>query len=354
MIGGFIQDWKNTLISFNSTIGDVIHNLEASNFQIALVVSQEGVLLGTITDGDIRRGLLRGFSLSYQIESVLNKDPVVVPPNLSRETVLQIMQANKVHQLPIVDKGRKVVGLHAWNSVYAPEVIKNTIFIMAGGEGRRLRPYTENCPKPLLPINGKPMLEYIIERAKREGFSNFVLAINYLGKMIEDYFEDGKKWDVKISYIKESEPLGTAGAISLWESCSSDPFIVCNGDVLTDIRYLDMLNFHNHHSACATMGIRLYEWKHPFGVVKTEGVEIHSFEEKPISRSHVNAGIYVLSPSVFSILEKGKYCDMPTVFKNLRDNRGRTIVYPIHETWLDIGHIADFELAKKKLSSMPF
>lgn len=191
------------------------------------------------------------------------------------------------------------------------------------------------------------MLEHIIERAKAEGFRHFVLAIHYLGHMIEDYFGDGSRWQVQIDYLREESPLGTAGALSLLNPRPDTPFVVSNGDVLTDIRYDELLDFHCRHGAAATMAVRLHEWQHPFGVVRTKGVEIIGFEEKPIARSHINAGIYVMEPGALDVLGVGEHCDMPTLFSRLQERAARIIVYPMHEPWLDVGRPDDLERAQE-------
>ncbi|RHX78279.1 CBS domain-containing protein [Leptospira yasudae] len=335
--------WHSALLPLGSTIQDVIRNLDDSALQIALIVSEDNQLIGTITDGDIRRGLLRGMDLNSVIDSIVFRESLVVTPQMSREMVIQLMQANKIHQLPIVDDRRKVVGLYLWDEILTPSQRPNTFVIMAGGKGTRLMPHTENCPKPLLPVAGKPMLEHIIERAKAEGFVNFSIAIHYLGHMIEEYFGDGKRFDVNIEYIKEEEALGTAGALSLIKKLPNEPFLVTNGDVMTDIRYGELLDFHIRHGASATMAVRLHEWQHPFGVVRTKGVDIVGFEEKPIYRSHVNAGIYALNPETLSSLKAGTHCDMPTLFSRLGEDGNRTIVYPMHEPWIDVGRPDDLE-----------
>jgi dTDP-glucose pyrophosphorylase len=322
-----------------------IRCLDASGLQIVLVVSERGTLLGTLTDGDIRRGLLRGLDLSSPIETIVYRDPLVVPPQMSRETVLQLMRANKFHQLPVIDEERRVVGMHLWDELISPGERPTTMVIMAGGRGTRLRPLTENCPKPMLPVNGKPMLEHIIERARMEGFRNFVIAVHYLSHMIEEYFGDGSRLRIRIQYLHENTPLGTAGAIGLLRPRPDEALVVSNGDVLTDIRYGELLDFHFRNSAAATMAVRLHEWQHPFGVVRTKGVDIIGFEEKPVTRSHINAGIYVLEPAALDALNEGEPCDMPTLFGRLKDRAERTIVYPMHEPWLDVGHPADYDAA---------
>lgn len=339
------KQWHKALLPADVTVRDVIGNLDETAFQIALVVSADGSLLGTVTDGDIRRGLLRGLDMSNSVDSIIHRSPLVVPPELGREMVLQLMQANKIHQLPVVDQDRKVVGLHILDDLIAPSHRSNLMVIMAGGLGTRLRPHTETCPKPLLPVAGKPMLEHIIERAKEEGFNHFVLALHYLGHMIEDHFGDGSRWQVKIEYLRENSPLGTAGALRLLSPKPSNPFLVTNGDVLTDIRYGDLLDFHCRHGAQATMAVRQHEWQHPFGVVRVRGVDIVGFDEKPVSRSHINAGVYVLEPDVLDSLNNDERCDMPTLFCRLQEQAERTIVYPMHEPWLDVGRPDDYEQA---------
>jgi dTDP-glucose pyrophosphorylase len=338
--------WRRALISESATLADVIRNLDESSLQIALVVTPQGNLIGTLTDGDVRRGLLRGLDLSSPVDAIVARSPLVVPPQMGRDLVLQLMQANKIHQLPVVDENRLLVGLHLWDDLMAPQQRPNLMVIMAGGQGTRLRPHTENCPKPLLPVGGKPMLEHIIERAKADGFGHFVLAVHYLGHMIEEYFGDGSRWQVKIDYLREESPLGTAGAIGLLAQRPEVPFVVTNGDVLTDIRYGEILDFHMRHGAAATMAVRLHEWQHPFGVVRTRGVDIVGFEEKPIARSHINAGIYVLEPAALDSLSKAEHCDMPTLFSRLQERNARTIVYPMHEPWLDVGRPDDLQRAQ--------
>lgn len=345
------EQWRNALLPLNSTIQQGIACLDKSTLQIALVVSGDGVLIGTLTDGDIRRGLLRGLGLSSPIDTIIHRESLVVPPELSRSTALQIMQANKIRQLPVIDLNRCVIGLHIWDDLLTPVERPNLMVIMAGGQGSRLRPYTESCPKPLLPVSGKPMLEHIIERAKAEGFIHFVLAIRYLGHMIEEYFGDGSRWNVCIEYLREDLPLGTAGALGLLNPHPEHPFLVSNGDVLTDIHYGELVDFHCRNGALATMAVRLHEWQHPFGVVHTQGVDIIGFEEKPVSRSHINAGVYVLEPEALNLLTTDEPCDMPTLFSRLQERSARTIVYPMHEPWMDVGRLDDYKQAQENMPS---
>ncbi len=216
--------WRKALLPGNATLQEAIRNLDDSAMQIALVVSETDVLLGTITDGDIRRGLLRGLSLTSSIDSVVHADPMVVPPEFSRDMVLQLMRSNKVLQLPVVNEDRQVVGLHVLDRLMEPKKRPNLMVIMAGGKGTRLRPHTEECPKPLLPVAGKPMLEHIIQRAKSEGFEHFVLSVNYLGHMIEEHFGDGSRWQVQISYLREDSRWAPPVPSACWTSGPSGRF----------------------------------------------------------------------------------------------------------------------------------
>jgi NDP-sugar pyrophosphorylase family protein len=249
----------------------------------------------------------------------------------------------------VVDEQQHVVGLHVWDEITTPPTRSNVMVIMAGGKGMRMRPLTDDCPKPMVMIAGKPMLEHIIQRGKLEGFSHFVLAIHYLGHMIEEYFSDGSRLGVRIDYLREESPLGTAGALGLLDPRPNEPFVVSNGDVVTDIRYGELLDFHNRHQASATMAVRAYELQHPFGVVQTRGVDIIGFEEKPVVRSYINAGVYVVSPDALVDLTGGTPCDMPALFERLQHRSKRTVAYPMHEPWLDVGRPDDLNKANNTL-----
>ena len=343
--------WCRAILRADSTIQQAIRNLDEVAVKIVLVVNEAGVLEGTLSDGDIRRGLLRGLDLNSPIASVVHRNALVVPSEMGREMVMQLMVANKIQQIPVVDEHHHVVGLHLWDEITTPPLRPNLMVIMAGGMGTRLRPHTESCPKPLLLVAGKPMLEHIIDRAKLEGFNHFVLAIHYLGHMIEAHFGRGERLGVQIDYLREESPLGTAGALGLLNPLPDAPFVVTNGDVITDIRYGELLDFHARHSAAATMAVRVHEWQHPFGVVQMQGVEIVGFEEKPIARSHINAGVYALDPDALSVLAADEHCDMPTLFERLQAKSMRTVAYPMHEPWLDVGRPVDLKQAEAEAAN---
>lgn len=344
-MNGADNGWREAVLPINATIREAVSVLNNIGLKIVLVLDSEEALLGTILDGDIRRGLLKGLELSSPIETIVHREALVVARTVSRSAVRKLMSDHKIQQIPITDEKGRVVGLHLWDEIGMPTVRPNIMVIMAGGKGTRLHPQTENCPKPLLPVAGKPILEHIIDRAKMEGFRHFILAIYYLGHMIEDYFQDGKRFGVTIEYLREELPLGTAGALSLLELRPDLPFVVTNGDVLTGIRYGEMLDFHLEQNAMATMAVRWHEWQNPFGVVETDGIDIVGYSEKPISRTHINAGVYVIEPSALDFLTKSTPYDMPSLFELIKKNSLRVVAYPIHEQWLDVGRPDDLREA---------
>ena len=346
--------WRRALISPEATLGEVIENLNEVAIKLALCVDTEGRLLGVVSDGDLRRGLLRGMFMHDSVREIANPSPLVVPEGADREIVRAIMKANKVQQVPVVDDEGRVVGLHLWDSLDTTPSHDHAMIIMAGGKGTRLRPYTENCPKPMLRIAGKPMLEHIVERAKSQGFRRFVFSLNYLGQMIRDHFGDGSAHGVEVVYVEETEPLGTAGALSLIQPRPGSAFVVTNGDVLTDIDYRELIEFRERYNAHGVMAVRVYEWTNPYGVVRMENVDITGFAEKPVSRSHINAGVYAFAPSVLDHLVRHRHCDMPTLFDRLREAGHRTVAYPMHEPWLDVGRPDDLERANRAFSASTY
>ena len=341
------EQWRHAVLPVDANIKQAVEILDKVALKIVLIIGNSQNLVGTVTDGDIRRGLLRDLDLNSPLIEVINKNPFVVHRELDREELLNLMTLNKVQQIPLLNNKNQLLGLYTWDEINTPLSRSHTIVIMAGGKGLRLSPHTLKCPKPLLPVAGKPILEHLIIRAKKQGFSNFLLAINYLGHMIEDHFEDGKKLGVNIQYLRESFPLGTAGALGLIKSKPSESFIVTNGDIISDINYLELINFHEQNNAIGTMAVRGYDLQNPFGVVKTQGIDIVSFEEKPITQTLINAGVYVLDPMVLEILSGLEYYDMSQLFLRLQSEQKRIVAFPIHEAWVELGN-------SKDLLSAPF
>lgn len=305
--------------------------------KIALVVDSERRLLGTLTDGDIRRGLLQGKTLDTTAEDLMNRSFRFVRTGHDEAEALEMMRREAIFQIPVLDLDGKVVDLILLKEVLSPAIITNPVVIMAGGKGTRLRPYTETCPKPMLPVNGKPILEILLEQFISSGFKNFYFSVNYLKEKIIDYFKDGSSYGVSINYLVEDEPLGTAGSLQLLPADISQPFLVMNGDVLTHFNPSQLLRFHQEHEAHSTICVREYTTTIPFGVVKTDGFELAGFEEKPSYRQLVNAGVYIIDPSLIQLLPKKQSTDMPSLLNNAQNCGYRVAVCPIHEYWLDVG-----------------
>ena len=332
---------KSILIFSNSSIKISAIKLQKSGLKILLVVDQKNNFLGTFVDGDLRRALLMNFDLSEPVSKVINSNPIFIDQEKSRSEVLNLMKKNKIFQIPVIEK-RKVIGIYFWDNLNETEKLENHFVIMAGGQGKRLLPLTESIPKPMLEVYGKPMLQHIIEKAKAEGFYKFIISINYLGHIIKKYFGNGSKFNVEIEYIKEAKPLGTAGSLKLADLVIRKPFILTNADVLTDIKYTDLLNFHLYYHADATMAIKKFEWQNPYGVIQTNGIDLTDIKEKPIHYSYINAGIYCLNNSCIKLIKKNSAIDVTDLFKLAKRKNFKTIVYPMHENWRDIGLIDQY------------
>jgi dTDP-glucose pyrophosphorylase/predicted transcriptional regulator len=342
--------WRDSIVKTNTPIKIAIEQINKVGIKIALVLDENYRLLGTISDGDFRRGMLSGLTLEDTVEKIMNKNPRTVNQGTSRLEILKLMNDTKILQIPIVDRNNFVIGLHLWDDISVQAKHSNIMVIMAGGKGSRLHPQTENRPKPMLLVAGIPILEHIIKRARSQGFNHFIVAINYLGQIIEDYFKDGQKFGVKIEYLREDVPLGTAGALSLLRRKPERAFIVTNGDVITDINYSDFLEYHAVQNAAVTVAVHTHEFQIPYGVVQINGLEVESYEEKPIVSSLINAGVYALDPDILDLITEPKFRDMPELLDISRDLKKKVIVYPLHESWIDIGRPIDLEIANKNNS----
>ena len=333
-------------LSPNSTIKEALKIIDSGAVKIALVVDENDKLLGTITDGDIRRAILKGKSLEDSIKDVYFKNPLTVSIDENKENIINLCISKKIYQVPVVDKDGKVVKIMLLDEILKPKEYPNRVILMVGGLGTRLRPLTENTPKPMLNVGGKPILQTIIERFRDYGFKNITLCVNYKAEMIKEYFEDGSKFGVNIDYVIENKRMGTAGALSLLKEKPKEPFFVMNGDILTNINFENMLEYHLEHNSTATMAVREYDFQVPFGVVKMENNEIKAIEEKPTYKFFVSAGIYMLNPECIDYIPKNEFYDMPTLFEDLIKDNKKTFSFPIREYWLDIGRIEEYDKAQ--------
>jgi dTDP-glucose pyrophosphorylase len=346
-----VDIWKKTLLSPLGSIGDAIKILNDTALRIVLIADSDLKLVGTVTDGDIRRGLLRDLTLASPISEVTNTKPIVVPQKFAREVVLEIMSSHKVFQIPVVDEGLKLVGLHVRNEQNTHAARDNVVVIMAGGKGTRLLPKTEKIPKPMALISGRPILAHIIEKACSEGFTQIYLSLGYLGHIIQDYFGDGTNFGVSINYLKENTPLGTAGALYQMRGKFKAPVLVTNGDIITEVSFSDLYDHHLLNRSAITVAVRSHEITNPFGVVSIEGDQIVNLVEKPVYKSYVSAGLYVLNPRTVNFVDDGSPVDMPDLVLSVLKSGLKVNAYFVHEDWADIGTTADLkEIRSKRIS----
>jgi UDP-2,4-diacetamido-2,4,6-trideoxy-beta-L-gulopyranose hydrolase len=346
---------KNILISAEQTIRDALLAINSDTFmKIAIVVDKKRKLKGVITDGDVRRALLSGFSLDAPAIEIMNCSPVTAEPDSAKKDLIAIMEERGIFAIPILNEG-VLVGVETYHDASKRKSYENPVFLMAGGFGTRLRPLTDNCPKPLLDIGGRPLLETALISFVNSGFKNFYISTHYLHEMIRDYFGSGSKWGVNITYVHEESPLGTGGALGLLPIDMPDlPIIIMNGDVLTTIDFEKLLDFHLKNKAAATLCVREYEYQVPYGVIKGDGHNVVSMEEKPVHNFFVNAGIYVIDPPVIRSVTKNEYLDMPALLEQKIKKNHEVLMFPIHEYWLDIGRIEDFRRAQEDYASLNF
>ncbi len=332
-------------VSPRATVKQAIAVIDRGAAQIALV--EDGSrLLGIVTDGDIRRALLRGETIDSTVEKVMRKDFSFLDATASEEEALTLMQRKTLYQIPALNTEGRVVRLFLLEELIKPKTLPNTVVIMAGGKGERLRPMTQNCPKPMIQVGGKPLLEIILQQCIDAGFRNFYFSVNYLKDQIKQYFEYGAKWDASIRYLEEDSPLGTGGAISLIPERPVDPLLVLNGDVLTRVDYCHLLRFHRDHSAAATMCVREHVTQIPYGVVEIDDVKVLAITEKPLLTHYVNAGIYLLNPELLDLLEPNTFLDMPQLLERAARESYAVSAFPIHEYWLDVGQPETLERAR--------
>ena len=337
--------WKDVLVSPLTSIIDTIKIIDATALQIALVVDDNNRLLGTLTDGDVRRAILSETSLTDPVQTVMNREFTSVSITETRDNILALMKEKQFHQIPVLDENRCIVGLELLDELLSIKKRHNLVVLMAGGLGTRLGLLTKECPKPLLKVGNKAVLETIIDNCKEYGFYKFAISINYKAEMIQDYCKDGSQWGVEISYIHENKRLGTAGALGLLQTTPDLPILVMNADVLTKVNFQHLLDFHDGHQSVATMCVREYDFQVPYGVVKIDKQRLLGIEEKPVHRFFVSAGIYILNPEILGVVPKDEYFDMPTLFDKMLEQNMETTVFPIREYWLDIGKLDDFERA---------
>ena len=339
------KNWKKTILDKSKKIKFAIKCLNKTGLQIILVQDKKK-FFGTLTDGDIRRGLVKGLSLNDSIDKITFQSPVITGGHENLSTIKNLMEVNSIKSLPIVDKEKKICGLY-FNNLKSNNINKPLVVLMAGGKGTRLLPLTKNTPKGMLKISGKPMIEIILNKFISEGFLEFIFSLNYQSKKITNYFKNGKKWGAKIKYFKEKNFLGTIGSVYYLKKFIKKNFIVINCDVITNVKIMDMFLYHVNNQAYATIGTRVVETKSAFGHIKTNGFEVTDFIEKPLEKKFINAGIYIFNKKVFDYLKKNKKKDTNELIKSMLRDKKKLIIFPIHEKWDDIGRHKDFKKYNK-------
>lgn len=324
---------------------------------IALVLDEQSRLLGTVTDGDIRRAILDGVSMDTSIEALLFKVqktgpyplPVTAPVESSRESLLGLMKVSELRHIPLLDTQGRVVDVAFLQDLVSGSDLPRHAVVMAGGFGSRLHPLTREVPKPMLPVGDKPMLEHVIDKLREAGIHQVKVSTHYRGDMIRDYFGTGENFGIKIDYLEEDRPLGTAGALGLLDNYD-DPILVVNADVLTNVDFATLARFHQEQNAVLTVGVRQYDMRVPFGVVECSGATVTSVTEKPEFNFFVNAGIYLIEPSALRQIERGIHCDMPNFISTLVQNKAKVAAFPIIEYWIDVGRPDDYNRAQNEFS----
>lgn len=347
-----MQNFRKTFITPTTTILDAVGRLNMAAVQIVVVVDADDHLLGTVTDGDVRRGILAGIPLGDPVERVMNRTPVTAPAGGRRVNLLAMMRRLSIAQMPLLNGKGQVVGLETLNSILTKDRSENWVVLMAGGLGTRLRPLTQTLPKPLLPVGGKPIIEWTISSLAAQGFDRFYMCVNYKADIFRTYFGDGERMNVQIDYVAEKEQLGTAGALSLLPARPTAPLVVMNGDVLTSVNLRQLVDFHQRTGADATLCVSEHRIQVPYGVARVEGETLIEIQEKPSQAFLINAGIYVLSPGVLDRLQPGQRMDMPDLLQSIVDAGGRVSAFPLHEYWRDIGRIEDLNEADQDMLAL--
>ena len=342
-----MSDWRKAVISVDSTIRDALRALNKAGLKIALICDELDTLIAVVSDGDIRRGLLADLHMDDAVLSVANRNPKTADYSWSRDRIKEAFIGGSLDVLPVVNGQNRVVALHTLASISERPILDNPVFIMAGGFGTRLRPLTDNCPKPMLLIGDKPILRHTIERMKSQGFRNFYISTHYLPNQIMDYFGNGDSLGVRINYVHENKPLGTGGALGLLPLDMAEcPLVVLNGDVLTELDFVDLVEAHVKKSADATICLREQETSLAYGVVEVESDRVIGMVEKPTYRHLINTGIYVLSHSCFRSVEKEKHLDLPSLLERRINQGKRVAAYTFFGKWIDVGQMNDYVRAQ--------
>jgi len=344
------SDISKYLVGKDSIIRDVMAQADIGRRGIVLVVDEDRCLVSTVTDGDLRRAVLANIDLDSPVSVLLEKKPrvkpITAPHDSDPATMMNILLENKILHLPLVDDGYRVVSIVRLDEFVDPPPLPLQAVIMAGGRGTRLQPLTDNLPKPMLPVGDQPLMEITVKQLKDAGIRQVDVAVHHMPEKITEHFGDGKAYGVDINYVTEDQPLGTAGALGLMDH-PGDTMLVINGDILTQVDYRAMLQFHNENQAELTVAILQYDLQVPYGVIETEGSLVRGLSEKPTFPFFVNGGIYLLEPSAHASIPKEKRSDMTDLIHRLVADGRKVAAFPVREYWLDIGQTSDYQKAQE-------
>ncbi|MDR3400913.1 MAG: nucleotidyltransferase family protein [Chthoniobacter sp.] len=349
------SDLSSFVLSSAAPLRAAAECINTNRHGIALVVDAQRRLIGTITDGDIRRAVLAGFALERGVLELLasHPAPVTAPLGTSTAEILRRMREASVRQLPLLDAEGCVADVALMKEMVKENDQPIQAVIMAGGFGQRLRPLTESLPKPMLPVGEKPMMELIINQLRDSGINKVNVTTHFEPEKIKSYFGDGSDFGVDLNYVSEESPLGTAGALSLMDE-KHERLLVINGDILTEVDFRAMLSYHCEHGADLTVAVRAYDFQVPYGVIESDGMVVTGVQEKPVMQFFVNAGIYLLEPSVHRHIPQDQHFDMTDLIKQLVAVGRPVASFPVVEYWLDIGQHADYQRAQDDVKSGKF
>ena len=345
--GALTKSWKRIVVGPDLSLGEALKVLDSGGLRLLLVTDNNGHLMGTLTDGDVRRALLRQVTLTCTVDKAMNPAPRTVRMGSTREGVHELMERHGLLHIPMLDVEGRLAGLETYQDLQGKPRQDACVFLMAGGFGTRLRPLTDDTPKPMLHVGGRPILETILERFVAAGFRRFFISVHYLADRIKEHFGDGSRWGVTLNYVEEESPLGTGGALGLLPDTCDQPVILMNGDVLTQLDVGALLDFHCARDSALTLCVREYDMQVPFGVIQGDGERVTGIIEKPVHRFFVNAGIYVVSPEAIARTRPARRLDMPDLVSELIRDDATVSMFPVHEYWLDVGRPDDFATAQR-------
>ena len=343
-----MEKWKQAVSHPESTIESLLRKVDEAGTQLAFVVDDRGVLVGVVSDGDVRRGLLRGKRLDTPVREIMNSSPVAASRTMSNAEKRVLFDQFKVSLIPVLSDDGQLLDVLDQSDVSDLDIHENKIVIMAGGRGVRLLPLTQDRPKPLIEVGGKPILETIIDGVAMQGFKNFVIAVGYKGQMIEDYFQDGSSWGINIEYVREEKSLGTAGALSLIKEIPEKPFVVMNGDILNRVDLVALIERHNDRDEVLTVVARQHLTQISFGVIDQQGGILNSIVEKPTIQHLISAGIYACAPEVIGYCIENDFLPMTNLIETIK-NDGKVVgVFETDAFWLDIGQLEELDRAQRE------